>query len=172
VCGIDRAVSAMMNARARQSWTFPDTGPRLCAWPGRAGRQRCSHSPGPRVSAERRWCGVGLVNDHQHPAVLLQAGEKFAQRGFVLRQRLVEDPLSRPRSTRRRDAGLADTTPAVNLVSFVHSSLLAPLMVAVTTPDAGTDVTKRPEPEEGAGRVPISSQRVSPNPAATPPDHQ
>lgn len=64
--------------------------------------------------------------------------------------------------------GLADISPQyVAYRSSIRRSF-APILAAVTTPDAGTHVTKRPGPAEGASRVPISSQRVSPNLATTP----
>ncbi|SER36775.1 hypothetical protein SAMN05444745_1505 [Arthrobacter sp. OV608] len=49
----------------------------------RAGRQQCGHSPRPhyRKSAD----GVGLVDDHEPPPVLLQPGEQLAQPRLIRR---------------------------------------------------------------------------------------
>jgi len=49
----------------------------------------------PRHGYRQRPDGVGLIHDHQHPAVLLQTEEKLAQPRLILGQRLVEDPFSR-----------------------------------------------------------------------------
>jgi hypothetical protein len=114
--------------------------------------------------------GVGLIHDHQHPAVLLQTEEKLAQPRLILRQRLIEDPFSLGVQCGSVMLGFADIESAVDLVSLVHPALLCTTIWPQSRhPMLAPTLQRDLAPVEGAGRVPISSQRVSPNPATTPP---
>jgi hypothetical protein len=79
--------------------------------------------------------------------MVLQGHKEFPQPGFVLRQRLIKKTFAGAVQRGGMVFALADIESAINVESLIHIG--APLhhyMAAVTTPEAGTHVTKRPGP--------------------------
>ena len=158
----------MMNA-SRAS-VFELAGIQVRGFAHRQARKVATLQPQSRATAigSARWCWAGPRPPARSPcccSVVKSSRSRASSCGSALSKR---------RSPARVQRGgvmfaLADIQSAVNLESLVHTG--APLhhyMAAVTTPDAGTHVTKRPGPVR-AGLVPISGQQVPPNPATTPP---